>query len=259
MTFINPLKAFGLILLLWNCKSLMSNLIEFNHFISKNNPHIICLTETWLLITTNLKFSDYTIYRSDRFGPTPRGGGVAILVKNTINSKLCTSINPYKNGHLENIIVDIFIENSWCKVCTLYNSHKNISESEFSYYFDSLGINSLITGDFNSHHSLWSEKQSFSNFSGRSLADTVNSNLYFNLLTPPGTPTYFSPFLSNYKSTIDLVFGSGKFSSLDFIKCENPLGSSDHYPIFYCFKKFPNSSHKSSSPSWSFYNFPWKE
>ena len=59
----------------------MSNLIEFNYFISKTDPHIICFTKTWLLVTFNIKFSGYKIYRSDRFGLNPRGGGVAILMK----------------------------------------------------------------------------------------------------------------------------------------------------------------------------------
>ena len=59
----------------------MSNLIEFDYLISKTDPHIIWLTETWLLLTTNIKYSGYKIYRSDRFGINPRGGGVAILMK----------------------------------------------------------------------------------------------------------------------------------------------------------------------------------
>ena len=189
MVMLNPLKNFGLILLLWNCKSLMSNLIEFNYFISKTDPHIICLTETWLLVTTNIKFSGYKIYRSDRFGLNPRGGGVAILIKENFTSKQCKSIIPYQDGHLENIIVEFFIENTWCKICNLYNSHNNISENEFSYYFDSLGRNSIITGDFNSHHFLWSDRNSYYNHSGRSLAEAISSNLHFNLFTPPGTPT----------------------------------------------------------------------
>ena len=193
----------------------MSNLIEFNYFISKTDPHIICLTKTWLLVTFNIKFSGYKIYRSDRFGLNPRGGGVAILIKENFTSKQCKSIIPYQNGHLENIRVEFFIENTWCKICNLYNSHNIISENEFSYYFDSLVRNSIFTGDFNSHHFLWSDRNSYSNYSGRSLAETINSNLHFNLLFPPGTPIYFSPFISNYTSTIHLVFGSGKFSTLD--------------------------------------------
>ena len=78
----------------------------------------------------------------------------------------------------------------------------------------------------------------FSNFSGRSLADTLNSNLLFNLLTPVGTPTYFNKNSFIFHSTIDLVFGSGKFSTTDFVHSENLLGASDPFPIFLLFSLF---------------------
>ena len=177
------------------------------------------------------------------------------MIKENINSKLCNSIISYQNGHLENNIVEFFIENAWCKIFNLFNSHNNISENEFSFYFDSLYRYSIITGNFNSHHSHWSERNSYSNFSDRSLDEAINSNFLFNLLTPPGTSAYFNSLKLNYTSTVDFVFGSGKFSTLYFMKLENPLGSSNHYPIFYCFNKLSNSL----SSSWNFHNFHWKK
>ena len=117
-------------------------------------------------------------------------------------------------------------------MCTLYNPFKNITIDEFEHYFSGLGNNSIIAGDFNAHHPIWSDRLSFSNFSGRSLADTLNSNLLFNLLTPVGTQTYFNKNSLLLHSTIDLVFGSGKFSTTDYVHLENVIGTSDHFLIF---------------------------
>ena len=68
MALQNLANTFGLTVLLWNCRSLYANMIEFKKFISQANPHIICLTETWLKLTDTLKLQPYNIYRKDRFG-----------------------------------------------------------------------------------------------------------------------------------------------------------------------------------------------
>ena len=82
----------------------------------------------------------------------------------SIFSKLCTSFNPYINGYLENLVVEIFIENNWSRMCTLYNPYKNITVDEFEHWFSGLGNNSIIAGDFNAHYSIWSDRLSFSIF-----------------------------------------------------------------------------------------------
>ena len=79
MAMYDILKSFSLILLLWNCKSLLSNAIELNNLVEKTKPDIVCLTETWFLVTSKLKLIGYDIYRNDRFGV--RGGDIAILIK----------------------------------------------------------------------------------------------------------------------------------------------------------------------------------
>ena len=75
------LQSFGMILLLWNCQSILSNISEFQHYINKNNPQIpqiVCLCETWLKSTDTYKLKGYNTYRKDRL---KRGGGLAILIK----------------------------------------------------------------------------------------------------------------------------------------------------------------------------------
>ena len=85
MSIQSLLKNFGLILLLWNCRSIVSNLTEFKNYVFKNQPHLICLTETWLNPSDKFILKGYNVFRKDRLG---RGGGVAILVKNNFHSFL---------------------------------------------------------------------------------------------------------------------------------------------------------------------------
>ena len=57
---------------------------------------------------------------------------------------------------MESLVVEVLIDNAWSKICTLYNTFKNIKESEFAYYFDNLRADSIIAGYFNCHYQTWS-------------------------------------------------------------------------------------------------------
>ena len=57
-----------------------------------------------------------------------RGGGEAILTKDTINSKICNNFPIYGNGVMENITAKIFTNGIICKISTAYNSCKNVEE-----------------------------------------------------------------------------------------------------------------------------------
>ena len=95
---------FGLLVLVWNCRSLYSNMIEFRKFISQSNAHIICLTETWLKLTDTLKLHSYNIYRKDRFG---KGGGVAILVSKSLTSRPHNNFQVSNDALLETLVIQI--------------------------------------------------------------------------------------------------------------------------------------------------------
>ena len=254
------LKSFGFILLLWNCRSILSNIEEFKKLIEENNPDVICLTETWLFVTSKFKLKNYKIYRNDRFGVNciRRGGGVAVLIKETLNSRLYNNFPIYNDGLLENITVEVKLNKIWCKITTIYNPCRNIEENEFNHYFNNLGQNSIFAGDFNGHHSVWSNFSNVSNFTGKSLASSLTKNSTFNILTPKGTTTHFNKSRGMLKSTIDLVFGSGQFSLVDFVQVTHPVGSSDHFPVFYCFKRSSHIEFQSSPLSWNFNKINWE-
>ena len=105
----NSLTLMGFTVLLWNCRSIKANLIEFKHYINSKEPDIICLTETWLKITTKFKISNYKIFRSDRFDQR-LGGGVAILIKHNIRI-VDKNFSYFEGDDLEAIIVSVIINN----------------------------------------------------------------------------------------------------------------------------------------------------
>ena len=249
------LNNFGLLILLWNCRSLTANLIEFNNYLNKIKPNVICLTETWLKGAINLNFNGYKMFRNDRFGA--RGGGVAILIRHDI-TVVPNDFNYYLDGFLETIVVSIQLNQLKCNLCVMYNPNKKVTESEFSHYFNNVGPNSIICGDLNAHDALWSShNRTPSNYSGKSLRSAYQSNLLFNLLTPKALKTHQNPTTGLY-STIDLMFGSGNFTSVDDVVVHDPLGT-DHNPVMYCFNYIYNSPRNQSPATWNFGKIDWKK
>lgn len=76
-----------LVCILVNCRSLKNKTAEFNSLIEISKPHIVIGTESWLDGTINdgeMFPSYYSVYRKDR---NSRGGGVFILVHDSIVSQ----------------------------------------------------------------------------------------------------------------------------------------------------------------------------
>ena len=250
-------KKFGLSIMVWNCHSIYSNLIEFKNFIYVNKPNIICLCETWLKFKDVLKIQGYKLYRKDRFG---KCGGVAIMVSDTLLSQNNDKFRYYDSGVLEALVIQIHVKSLWIDLCVMYNPCKVVSQNEFSYYFENLSANSIVCGDQNAHHPMWANAlntRSYLNSTGSNLFNALTHNTTFTLLTPPGTPTFLNKS-QNVKSTIDLVFGSGIFSICDKVHVENLLGS-DHYPVSYFFDYSPTFVENFAPNKWNLGRLDWKE
>ena len=83
-----------------NCRSIMNKQAAISAIIAIELIDIVCLTETWLNCATPdaaLTFPGYNLFRRDRDNcKTPwcnlGGGGVAILVKNTLIAARCPDL-----------------------------------------------------------------------------------------------------------------------------------------------------------------------
>ena len=245
------LKYFGLLLLLWNARGLQTNLLEFQNFIDKKKPQIICVTETFLKPGTQFKMKGYVVYRSDR--AQGRGGGLAIFIKNNLPS-VENTVPHFPGGYMEALSVRCKLDKGWINIYNFYNPCQNVSTNEFDYYFEQASANSLYCGDFNGHHSMWSpDSRVLSNATGKHLYESLCGNVNFSLLTPKGLGTYTDN--RGNDSTLDLCFGSGFLNNVDEVyKCP-PLGG-DHYPVLYGFTSHSSCTEKSAL-KWDFKDMNW--
>ena len=153
--FISKLKLLSV-----NCQSIVNKKHEFQQLIHSQNPDIVTATESWLTKDhyTGEFFPpslSYSIFRRDR--TTGKGGGVFIMVKNT----LLPSEQPKLNTDCEILWIKLDIKGSKpLHIASYYRPHeydmKSILELEKSLEMvRNLKGLKLILGDFNFPKLLW--------------------------------------------------------------------------------------------------------
>ena len=88
---------------------------------------------------------------------------------------------------------------------------------------------------------------------GTNLRSVYDDNIFFNILTPKGLPTYSK---NNFNSTLDLTFGSGIFNDIIDVNPQLSLGS-DHFPILYSFNFNSSSPLKVYPLTWNLNKINW--
>ena len=190
-----------------------------------HNPHVVCITETWLdncISDNEISVPNYKIIRLDR---SRHGGGVAIYVDSMFTYSILFTANP----DFECVIASLCANNSKFYVCFVYrppNSSISVLDNLFTTLC-SLNVcsfsNFVMVGDFNidfsnQNHPLFSKFHSIA--SSFLLYQVVKDYTHINL--------------SGNHTTIDLAF----VSSLELlISCTTvpPLSSSDHLGFKLCF------------------------
>ena len=204
-----------------NIRGLKGKRHEVTNFLHHYDVDVLSLNETFLTPNDSLTFPEYTLISQPRGG---RGGGVAFLLKNTINHDILhKDIHP--NEHITLRLNTV--NNLPFTITTVYCP--NQTHPPHNDLFDLLDTHStrnLILGDFNAKHPDFGSITS--NPNGRALSDIVVAH---NLtLLNDDSPTYISP--------------TGIPYTLDFALCTPLLVptirdfrvtfdlSSDHYPMF---------------------------
>lgn len=202
----------------WNANSINMKLHELRDFVYQHDPDIMIITETHLDGNKKLKISGYNTYRSDR---DYRGGGVAILCKNNLQS----SEEKRKNtGGYESISVLFRINDKDMRVVGIYNSPKNnLKDTDIDYYFSD-NKQTIYAGDLNSKHTVWGCNSS--NRNGITLKKIINDK---NLtVVAPLEPTYY-PVMHNMKPDIlDFTITNIKLPMYSTVIHEL---TSDHRPV----------------------------
>ena len=196
-------------------------------------------------------FHNYRLYHVNRTGYI--GGGLAILVRNDLVS-IEKNLNHYSGGKLEIQGITIISNKIKLDVVNVYNPVENISVDEFLFYMRQLNSHSIFLGDFNAHHSLWTDR-SMPNQSGKNLSEAILQYEDLNLLTPFNFPTYYN-IANNQFSTLDLLFVSNNLFPMSQIQLGEDMGS-DHEPIVANIAFKPELFKVKRRPRWLYENGSW--
>ena len=211
----------------WNANGIKDRIIEFYYFLTTNNIHIACICETFL--KDNIQLHTHPNYRIERLDRNDRPrGGVAIIIKNSINYELLPHINT---TIFESTGIEIKTSNNTkIKIISTYlpggtsnqliNQHFANDISKLTQWNNSY----FVFGDFNAKHRLW-------NCSRANRAGTILYNELCNhnfIISNPPTPTHVPSDINKVASTIDIIITNGLHDH-DIPFCE-PL-SSDHNAV----------------------------
>lgn len=204
----------------WNCRSVMSALTDLDFIVSKEQPDIILLQETWLTPCRPFYFHNYRIFRLDRL---TRGGGLLILVSLQFCHKAHKSFE-FMSVDCEILAVTFSLPGCFAfSVVNSYFPEGVISTSPLDAVLQSCENRVIICGDFNSHHVSWGLR---TDSCGRRLSGWMNDNNMH--CYNSGSATFF-----RWKTTsvLDLTFSnSGNISSWTTL---GHATSSDHVPILF--------------------------
>ncbi|GFW30186.1 RNA-directed DNA polymerase from mobile element jockey [Trichonephila clavipes] len=216
-----------------NADGIQRKIEELENYINDNSPDIIALQETNLRPCIDLNIPKYSTHRNDRL--THRGGGTAILVKNSIAHHV---INIYTT--VVNITaIEIEGPTNNITVCSLYRSP---SSPINSFYPDLIKIfrnraQCIIVGDYNARHSTWNPNRR-GNTAGARLFHYANTCGL--VISAPTDPTRIPQQQNHQPSVIDLGVSCG----INNIAVESRYDvSSDHNPVHFVVKFNFKTSH----------------
>ena len=204
----------------WNCRGLKANYNEILLLMSKYNPALLCLSETFLKGTDKVSFKNFSMYNF--IHNTERASGGSTIIVSNVYPHRQISIN----SNLQAVALSVTLHRP-ISVCSLYIPPKSkINVEDLENLINQLPQPFFLLGDFNGHHELWG--CSDSNTRGQLIEMFLERN---------------SLCLLNDKSNTYLHPATGKFSSLDLSICQpnifldfewkvlDDLHGSDHFPI----------------------------
>ena len=208
-----------------NCRSLSNKMDELRSLVSKEEPDIIALTETWVNCSKNnfkaeYSIPNYTLLNNDR--TDRKGGGVMLFIKNNHSTTEVTyeGHNPLTESIWAEIAIDT-AANKRLKIGTIYRP-PNISEDldaclheEIRYFTSNNNQDVIILGDFNLPDINWDDKTGPG--ASQRLIEVVNDQFLFQCVQEP----------TRLGNILDLVLTNDEHK-VHSIKVEEHLGNSDH-------------------------------
>lgn len=225
---ISPVRV--LKLMYWNANSIRNKIIEFYDFLSSNDIHIACVSETHLKPEHNLhSHPDYLMYRLDRIERDC--GGVAIVLRRGIVHRLLPDLNMKL---LETIGIEITLhDNSKIRFYSTYLPGSSRASMVRQHFINDLKLitsrnrtaSYFICGDLNARHRHFNCLTS--NTAGRLLYDEYINNDF--VIAFPSTPTYIPEDPNRNPSTLDIMITNSLLQYSD-LTCEYLV--SDHNAVY---------------------------
>lgn len=100
---------------LWNARSIKNKMVELKEKVREYD--IMGITETWLTENNSLTIKEYNVFRKDR--EDKKGGGLCLLVKKNIRTKIREDVNWVKDK-TEIISITIMMENKELDIILIY-------------------------------------------------------------------------------------------------------------------------------------------
>lgn len=214
----------GIKILTWNCRGIFNKKHEFTNHI--NDFDIIVLTEIKKYKRNNsIYFSGYkTISEQNQ----DNCGGIAIIVRNNLELEVIKDIDN-SNGKIEVAGIKIMNTDIRFKLIALYkkpNTPINTIQWNKIIEKSSEGLNTIITGDFNSHNIMWNYHNT--DKAGEILFEAMNNNglICLNMDTRSR-----EGYIGQKSSNIDLFFGTPSMADITECTQIDDTWGPDHYPI----------------------------
>lgn len=231
----------------WNAQSLRPKLKELELLLSHEKVHICILSETWLEPESFLSISGYNIFRQDRIDSY---GGVALVIHSSIKCQSRT-FRPINSG-IQIVQVKLFNCDFVENVVSIYcPSTIHTTRHDWDNIFSEYSSRSIIAGDFNAHHSNWSNR---TDSRGTHIFDCLIDNNFVSL--NDSSPTRIKLVNGRLqKSSPDITFVSADIALKFNWKVMNENFGSDHLII----KFSSNIAHTTNNSSkWNFKKADWK-
>jgi len=206
-------------ILQWNTNGYLNHYKQLQLLIKKYTPQIICLQETHLIPYKNFSTPiNYTIYTLN--SAVNASGGVAILVHNSIQH---TEIHLPQD--FESLCSKIQSKYTFNIICSYIPPRQHFTCNNLENVYSDLSSPTLITGDFNSWHTLWGSPRN--NKKGNTLSQFIHQSPL--TLLNDGSPTHFSTH--NTLTHVDLTLASATLALESVWFIESSTFGSDHFPI----------------------------
>jgi exonuclease III len=157
----------------WNAQgvSTLSKQVQLEQLLERKCVDICLLNETFLKDHHKMSMTNFKIYRNDR---ERFGGGVAILIRNTIEHTLLPIQDTVK---IENISIQLYIQQRPVIITSAYSPSYGNNFRNDILKLCPYNKEFLVFGDFNAKHSSWNCMTN--NRAGIALFDLQNNEELF--------------------------------------------------------------------------------